>query len=316
MSKSISDRIASLKRIRLARAAVVVAASFVFLLSTACNPSSPSVSGTGSYQEGRQPQTELYRPIEPNEGGMNSYSDTDPRQSGRGLAAQTKARVEEAERNLGKAENRREFADEVKSAKPFKEGAKDVSDRAGDTIESLKQDVSKGTQRGIQNLQRNTEQAKQGVQDVVDDARQNVKQLGDGASDNAKRAADQLKDNLSNTSDDVKRNVKQNINRLQDNAKDTANQVEDAVSPRRVGQLDRKTGSYQDRLAADRSGSSVVDSQSNKQGTPQLDAGDLVERAKDTFSTATKNVGEFVRDTAADPQRAAKRVNDTVENFQ
>jgi hypothetical protein len=54
-------------------------AGIVLLITTACTPSSPSASGSGSYYEKTGQNTELYDTIQPRQGGMNNYDDTDPR---------------------------------------------------------------------------------------------------------------------------------------------------------------------------------------------------------------------------------------------
>lgn len=242
-------------KLRLAPVAMVFVAGFLLLFSTACSPSSPSVSGTGSYQEGRAPQTELYRTIQPKENGPNTYSDTDPRRNTSATSAKAKQLINNAERNVNKVQNSRELVDEMKSARPLKEGPQKVSDRVSNTVEGFAEDFSAGTQRGIKNLKSNTSQAKEGVQDTLDDARQNVGTTGKQAARTAERTADQLKSNVDNARQDVT----------------------------------SKIGSGLDR-ADGRSNAGLGALRSEPQRTPDLDSGDLVERAKDTFGTATRNV--------------------------
>lgn len=260
MRNLINDRLKGLQQFRFSRVAVAVAASFILFLGTACNPSSPSVSGTGSYQEGRPNQTELYKPNQPVKGGMNRYSDTDARQGTADLSAEAKARVDQAKGNLKQSANQSQFAREVKGAEPLKKGPRDISERAGNTIENLKEDISEGTQRGIKNLKSNTQQAKEGVKDTVGDARQNAEEIGKDASRSAQKTANQVKGNLDNARRDVSDKVS--------NAASGARQSSDDL-----GSL-----------------------QSGKQRTPALDAGDLADRAKDSFSTATRHVGDFANE--------------------
>lgn len=56
-------------------------AAIVVLVTTACSPNSPSVTGSGSYYDKKGQNTELYDPIQPRKGGMNQYEDTDPRRN-------------------------------------------------------------------------------------------------------------------------------------------------------------------------------------------------------------------------------------------
>jgi hypothetical protein len=254
MRNSIFDRVKGFN-LRFSRVAVAVVASFVLLLGTGCNPSSPSVSGTGSYQEGRPTQTELYKTNQPKQGGMNTYSDTDTRQSTKGLAAETKARVDQAKANLKKSNSPEDLAKEVRTARPLREGPKDVTERASNTVEDVTEDFKAGTERGIKNLKANAKQAKRGIEETLDDARQNAADLGNDTVRSAQKTASQLKDNVD------------------DAARDVGNKIS-------------KTGANGDLSAV----------QSKKQSTPDLDAGDLAERAKNVFGTASRNVGEFTKE--------------------
>jgi ABC-type transporter Mla subunit MlaD len=263
MSNPIFDRISNLKPIRLGRVAVVIAASFILMLGTACNPSSPSLSGTGSYQEGRQPQTELYRPIQPSEGGMNQYSDTDPRYNTKGLKSEIKARVDQADRNIQKVDNPEEFAEDYRKGTPLGERVRNITDSIGGAAKGTSEDFAEGTQRGVRNLKQNVNKAAQGAQETVDEARSNAADLGKDTSRTAQRTTDQLKGNLDNARRDVQQNVKGLKRDMSYNA-------------------ERGTGQV----------GSSVDVSEDKQATPRLDAGDLIERAKDAFSTATQNVAD------------------------
>lgn len=199
----VSQLFASFKQMRFARAALAVVAGFILLMGTACSPSSPSVSGTGSYQEGRKPQTELYRTNQPREGGMNQYSDTDPRRNTSGLDNKIENRIKAAERNLEKVQTPGELAKEAKEAKPFKRGSRDISDRVSNTVEDFKDDFAEGTQRGIKNLKRNTEQARRDIGDAIEDAGDNAKQIGKDAARTAGNATEQARNTFGDTSRDV-----------------------------------------------------------------------------------------------------------------
>lgn len=252
--------IKSLKRVRFTRVAVALAASFVLLLGTACSPSSPSVSGTGSYEQGRANPTELYRPIQPNEGGMNNYSDTDPRRDTKGLGTKAKARIDEAEYNIDKVQNPREFAEDYRKGTPLGQRVRNITDSVGETAKDTTEDFAKGTERGISNLKRNVQQAKQGTEDTLDDARQNAQQLGRDTSRSAQGTVNRVKSNA----DDARRELKDNLNSA----------------------LDR------DDQLANRSSNNTGFFQSKRQETPELNAKDLTERAKDTFGTASRDVVE------------------------
>jgi F0F1-type ATP synthase membrane subunit b/b' len=199
----VSQVFASLRPMRFTRVALALVAGVILMLNTACSPSSPSVSGTGSYQEGRKAQTELYRPIQEKEGGMNQYSDTDPRRNTSSLDNKVQARVKAAERNLEKAQTPRDLADEVKEAKPLRRGPEDISRRVENTVEDLTDDISEGTQRGIKNLKRNVKQARRDVGDALEDAADDAKALGKDTARAAGKATDQARNTFGDTSRDV-----------------------------------------------------------------------------------------------------------------
>ncbi len=253
------------KNLKLRQLAVALTASFILLIGTACSPSSPSASGTGSYDKTRSNQTELYRTTQPKEGGMNQYSDTDPRKTDKSLSAEAKARVDQAKSNLNKTQGLDDVVDEFKAGTPLSERTKNVLEPVGNAIEDLRQDVTEGTQRGIKNLQGNTANAKQNVKATVDEAQDNAAQFGQDSLKNAQNAAERVKSSASSTS-------------------------------QQLG--DRADSLINGGTAQPKTGSSVTAIRSEAQKTPRLDTADLVERAKDNFETATQNVGEFAKEAA------------------
>lgn len=180
---------AFLKRYRFDRMLIVLAAGIILFVNTACSPSSPSASGSGSYTSKVEQPTELYDTVQEPKGGMNVYPDTDPRRSRDDLSAKASERIRQAEQNLNKVQSREELADEVKAAAPFKQGIQDVTERVGSTVEELKEDFSEGTARGMQNLKRNAEQAREGVKDTVESATDNLQDTADDVSGKVNRAA-------------------------------------------------------------------------------------------------------------------------------
>ena len=258
-------------RVRFSRIAVALAAS-VMLLGTACS-ATPSATGTGANSTSA---TELYRTTQPEAGGMNRYSDTDPRQNAKALSVEAKARVDQAKSNLNKVQTPKQLGDEVKRAAPLREGVKDLSDRASDAIEGLKQDVSEGTERGVKNLQQNATDAQQGAKQTLDQAQDNAAQLGKDTSRKATQAAEQAKSNL-------------------DKTLDKADKARQDLSEKASSLLDGS--SRQVAKASDKTTTAI---QSQAQNTPKLDTQDLLERVKDSFDTAAQNVGEFAKDTASE----------------
>jgi ABC-type transporter Mla subunit MlaD len=214
MSNPISNLFAHLKQSRLVRATLAVVAGFMLLLNTACSPKAPEVSGTGSYEKPRTQPTEIYDTIQPKEGGMNVYSDTDPRRETDRLSAEVKARVKEAERNIDKVQTPGEFSEEYREGTPFGERVRNITDSVSETAKDVTEDVTEGTQRGVRNLKANLDKAGQGVQETFDEARQNAEDLSKDAArsaqqttkelkGNAQRAANQVRGNAANVGEDI-----------------------------------------------------------------------------------------------------------------
>jgi hypothetical protein len=156
-----------LKRNQLVRVLVVFLAGVSMLLSTACSsgPNTPKVSGEGSYT-GNAPQMEIYKRVQPNEGGMNEYSNVDPRTDTSRAEAKAKGLVDNAERNV-----RRGF-DDVREAPEVlgnyvKEGSRNLGEQARQTTGELQQ----GAREGSRNLRRNAAEAREGAGNVVQDVR-------------------------------------------------------------------------------------------------------------------------------------------------
>ncbi len=172
----------------LSRAVLSLLAVVLLFTNTACNNTGEMKAKVDPTRvENPQPGkiTELYKPIAPAEGGMNNYSDVDPRQN----TAEAKAK---ADRLINKTEDLKKG-----DTNPFKQLGKQlddkgIRDRAGETADQLNrsaketaEDVAKGTKRGYQNLKENTKS-------FADD----VKSAADDIGDEAKAKANDLKNNI------------------------------------------------------------------------------------------------------------------------
>lgn len=126
--------ISFLKKIRLDRIAIAFFAG-VLLLTTGCsradatvprsNPArdaeihtrvpAPNSSGTaGTYNDRVGQQTELYDPIQKRQGGMNEYSDADPRVSKDRLNQKASNLIRNADQNIQKVDTPQEYADDYR----------------------------------------------------------------------------------------------------------------------------------------------------------------------------------------------------------
>jgi ElaB/YqjD/DUF883 family membrane-anchored ribosome-binding protein len=204
------------------RISQLISASFAvlfLLVTTAC--SQPSVSGNegksdaakvavqnppskvaspyrqdkGNVPEGQV--TEFYDSIQPVEGGMNNYSDVDPRQNTSKADAKAKKLVRQASHpEADKFDNpldavKKELADE-----PIPERVQKFSKDIGNSAKKLAKDTSDESQKGIKNI------------------KENSKSFAENTKSTAESTADRLTQNLQNTADDTSNVVKQTADKL------------------------------------------------------------------------------------------------------
>ena len=171
-----------------------------------------------------EPNSEVYVPkgtdaTSPYEGGMNNFSDTDPRSKAAKTEVKAKAEAlkENAERNVidqtsNVGENTRRILD--KKGENVEDVGKNLqrsADYATDKAQESAEDFAKGTKRGVENIQENTKDAAKGaadnVQDAVEDTKYNAKRTVDKAGEAVNRttneAAENVKSSAKETSEDV-----------------------------------------------------------------------------------------------------------------
>ncbi len=196
------------KRFRLDRILVVCLATVVLLITTACNPSSPEVSGKGGdYHEPVAKNTDLYETIQPREGGMNQYSDTDPRRDASRVQRKAENLINRSEENLRKVDSTEDFAENYRRGRPVGERAENVTDRVGEAAENTAEDFAEGAQRGVKNLRRNIGNAADSTADraerVGDRAQSASRDLSKQAQRTAEDAADAIGDRAQSASRDL-----------------------------------------------------------------------------------------------------------------
>ncbi len=181
--------------LQLKQAFIAGLACFFLFSATACgtNPTqamdTPSYDSSNPYAKDTGPKRELYKPTQKREGGMNNYND-DPRYDQASTKAEAKEMVKNAERNLQKrATNPKEALDNARERNQLGNNLRQSSKNIGDATEQLKDDFSKGTEKGIKNLKANADRAKNAIPDIVDEATQNLKGAGKDAQQGAQDLA-------------------------------------------------------------------------------------------------------------------------------
>jgi hypothetical protein len=154
------------------RVAIALSA-LIILTSTACNPASAKVVGTGSSPEGitgqMGQQTELYDAVQPNVGGMNQHND-DFRYDGSGAnKAKAEKLIRRAEQEVQRVQSPKDYVENMQDNAKIGERTRQFSRELKERTDHLKTDLSKGAERGKDNLKANTEHAVDNIKKSLSD---------------------------------------------------------------------------------------------------------------------------------------------------
>jgi hypothetical protein len=147
-------------------------------LAQACNR--PNIAG----QPAQPPNARRYDPtkdypISKYQGGMNNFSDVDPRAREAEKAARYRADqlIENAQRNIERKgiDSTDQYIRNYREGTPFGERVKNLGEDVGSSAEELREGVTKGTQRGMENLQENVER---GVKDLTKNVQRGTEDIG------------------------------------------------------------------------------------------------------------------------------------------
>jgi ElaB/YqjD/DUF883 family membrane-anchored ribosome-binding protein len=156
--------------------------------------------------------TEFYDSIQPVEGGMNNYSDVDPRQDTSKADSKAKKLVQQASHpEARKFDNpldavKKELADE-----PIPDRVQQFSKDIGNSAKKLAKDTSDESQKGIKNI------------------KENSKSFAENTKSTAESNADRLTQNLKNTADDTSNIVKQTADKLISKTQNNIDKAQDFI---------------------------------------------------------------------------------------
>ena len=188
-----------LKSIRPLKVLTVFLAGTFLFVAQAC--SSPGIATEPPQPE--SPYTQRYDstkdyPLSSPAGGMNNFSDVDPRAKLDEKAANDRsdALAKNSQKNIDQKgiDSPEQYGRNYKQGTPLGERVKNLGEDIGSSANELGEGVVKGTQRGIENLKGNTQNATEGVtknvQRGAEDAGKNVKRTAEDASNTVKKAVD------------------------------------------------------------------------------------------------------------------------------
>ncbi|MBD2445918.1 hypothetical protein H6G76_01865 [Nostoc sp. FACHB-152] len=158
------------KNIRPFKVLSVFLAGMFLILTQAC-------SGANATQPSQQPgaesgYTKRYDPtkeynLNAPEGGMNNFSDNDPRAKNFEKAAQNRADdlSRNSDRNINEkgVDSADQYARNYRQGTSFPERVKNLGEDIGSSAQGTAEGVAKGTKRGIENLKDNTSDAAQNL---------------------------------------------------------------------------------------------------------------------------------------------------------
>lgn len=196
-----------LKKLQLEKVIIAFLAG-ILLFVTGCTSAeakttvpAPEVSGKGgTYNQRVGQQTELYDPIQERQGGMNEYSDVDPRANTRNVNSKARELVDNAEENIQKVNSPKEFVEEYRSGTPLGERVKNVFGGVTDATQNTAEDAAKGTQRGSENLQMN---AREAGDELTEEARHGARENANSVRDRADRTVKGVQRGVTDAADSL-----------------------------------------------------------------------------------------------------------------
>lgn len=186
-----NNSISFIKRLNFVRVLTVFFAGIILFVSTACG--SPSVQAKGL---DNNPRPEVPKEAVTNtyKGGMNDFSDVDPRFDTSAANKKADRLIESAEHNLtartgNPAEAiKRAVNDAPDSAKEAGRNVNQADGNVADKAADSAKDFAEGTRRGVENIKQNTQDA---AKDVAKSAEKAKYRAGE-AADNTKQGLDKV----------------------------------------------------------------------------------------------------------------------------
>ncbi|WP_017716609.1 DUF6658 family protein [Kamptonema formosum] len=203
--------IAFLKRLRLDKVLTVFMAGLLLFISAACSNTPRALAKTSDQIREEVPEgavTSEYR------GGMNDYSDVDPRRDTSAADRKAQALVENAQQNL---KNRNQTGEN------FREGVQKAPEKIGEIGENVKETAQRNAREFAENAKTGSENLRENTRDFVE-----------GAKETAQDTADRLGNKVSRDIETTQRAFENAAERGKDIARQGQNAAEDAASAARA----------------------------------------------------------------------------------
>ncbi|WP_310421990.1 hypothetical protein [Chamaesiphon sp. VAR_48_metabat_135_sub] len=138
----------------------------LLVTTTACN-GSEVVSKTNLDNPPPGKITELYKPITPEVGGMNNYSDVDPRVDTSKVDGKVDRSIKQAKDLARKDTNPLQQVKKDFDNKGIQERVEDAADSVRQSAQETADGISKGTRKGFANVKENANSFKDDVESAV-----------------------------------------------------------------------------------------------------------------------------------------------------
>lgn len=230
-----------LKNVRLDRILTAFLVGLLLFVSTACSKGVQAKTADQIREEvPSSAVTNRYK------GGMNDYSDVDPRKNTTEANTKAKALIDNAKKNTTEkiADSPQQIGERLKgAAENTGEYVDNLKERVGNSVDDVKENVSKGTQKNLRQTKNLTNdvkgkaiQTKENTKDAAKDAAKSVKRAADDVSttgeykvnkgiNTAQRALDDAADATDNLGDKIKRGAQN----AADAVKSSVNKATDAI---------------------------------------------------------------------------------------
>jgi len=175
-----------LKNIRLDRILTAFLIGILMFVSTACNNGVQAKTADQIREE--VPSSAVTNEYK---GGMNDYSDVDPRKNTTEANTKAKGLVDNAKKNIDEKgiDSLEQYGRNYRSGTPLGERVKRIGEDVSDSVENVTDKVSKGTQKNLRQTQDLTED----VKGKASQTKENTKDLGYKIKRGAQDAADTVK---------------------------------------------------------------------------------------------------------------------------
>jgi hypothetical protein len=194
LTRSINKTNLAFKFKSLVKVALSFFAVMLLVTTTGCNGTNSSPNSTAKVDpltNSNNPPpgkvTELYKPIAPAEGGMNNYSDVDPRMDKSEAKAKADRLIDKTDQIQRDVTNPFKQLGKKLDGKGLPERIEDTSKQVTRSAKETADDVVKGTKRGYSNLKDNTNTFKEDVKSSLENTKQKAVDRADDLQDTIRK---------------------------------------------------------------------------------------------------------------------------------